>query len=954
MAASRYRVRRRLLAYEVVQTSAMDCGPASLKCLLEGFGIPVSYGRLREACQTDVDGASIDVIEEVAVQLGLEAEQIMLPHEDLFLSEAQALPALAVTRHPNGATHFVVIWRLNGRSVQIMDPATGRRWIKKARFLHELYSHTLAVPAADWRDWAGSEKFLSLLRRRMFNMGVSSQEAGRLITEALEGSGWRSLATLDATVRMIDSLVKSGGIKKGPQAANVLKSWLQEDPDETGLIPASYWSVRPAPPAIDGEQQLYLRGAVLITVRGRRTAESGDETERPAPLSRELAAALEERSIRPWQTLLRMLRADGLLAPAIITAALAVAACSVTVEALLFQALFHLGQKLSVAHQRLGAAALLISFSLAFLLLELPLAASMFRLGRKLETRLRMAFLEKLPRIEDRYFQSRLISDMADRSHNLQVLRILPTLGGRFLRLIFEILFTTSGIIWLNPEGAPVTLVIAIIALSIPLLIQRRLIERDLRVRNHNGALSRFYFDALLGLIAVRTHGAERAIRREHESLLVEWMHASLGLVQALTTVEVVQTLVGFSLTAWLVLDYLAHGSGAGGVLLLAYWSLNLPVLGQEVALIAQQYPAHRNVTLRFLEPLGAPEEASVDNEVNLEPRSESETSKENLAETVNITRAVDVEPVIMGPTNSAQADKILNPNQINSDGISRATRLSEYECKRMPPNGVRIEFESVSVRAAGHLILEDIDLEIEAGSHVAIVGPSGAGKSTLVGILLGWHRASTGTVLVDGQLLGGRRFDQLRRATAWVDPAVQLWNRSLSENLSYGTPIGNPLPIGSIVAEVNLRQLLEKLPDGLQTAIGEGGGLLSGGEGQRVRLGRAMLRPGIKLVILDEPFRGLDGNQRSDLLSRSRDLWSNATVLCITHDLKETMKFDRVLVLKSGRILEDGRPIELSERPNSHYRSLLDAEMHVRRKLWESTEWRRLELNGGKLADAE
>ena len=69
--------RRRLLVPEVVQTSAMDCGPAALKCLLEGFGIPVSYGRLREACQTDVDGTSIDTLEEVAVQLGLDAEQIM-------------------------------------------------------------------------------------------------------------------------------------------------------------------------------------------------------------------------------------------------------------------------------------------------------------------------------------------------------------------------------------------------------------------------------------------------------------------------------------------------------------------------------------------------------------------------------------------------------------------------------------------------------------------------------------------------------------------------------------------------------------------------------------------------------------------------------------------------------------------------------------------------------------
>ena len=98
MTAHASRVSRLLLAAEVVQTSAMDCGPAALKCLLEGFGIRVSYGRLREACQTDVDGTSIDTIEEAAVQLGLEAEQVMVPVDHLFLPAARALPALVVVR----------------------------------------------------------------------------------------------------------------------------------------------------------------------------------------------------------------------------------------------------------------------------------------------------------------------------------------------------------------------------------------------------------------------------------------------------------------------------------------------------------------------------------------------------------------------------------------------------------------------------------------------------------------------------------------------------------------------------------------------------------------------------------------------------------------------------------------------------------------------------------------
>src|SRR5881409_623022 len=123
---------RRFFAPEVIQTSATDCGPAALKCLLEGFGVSVSYGRLREACQTDVDGTSIDTLEDVAVQLGLDCEQVVVPLDHVFRAEADALPALAVTRLPNGLTHFVVIWRRVGHLVQVMDPGIGRRWITRA------------------------------------------------------------------------------------------------------------------------------------------------------------------------------------------------------------------------------------------------------------------------------------------------------------------------------------------------------------------------------------------------------------------------------------------------------------------------------------------------------------------------------------------------------------------------------------------------------------------------------------------------------------------------------------------------------------------------------------------------------------------------------------------------------------------------------------------------------
>ena len=141
MSASVAAIGRRWVVPEVVQTSAMDCGPASLKSVLEGFRIPVSYGRLREACQTDVDGTSIDTIEVLANQLGVAAEQVMIPADHLFLDSAQALPAVLVVRHSDGATHFVVAWRKLGPWVQVMDPAVGRRWIRSSRLAEEVFHH---------------------------------------------------------------------------------------------------------------------------------------------------------------------------------------------------------------------------------------------------------------------------------------------------------------------------------------------------------------------------------------------------------------------------------------------------------------------------------------------------------------------------------------------------------------------------------------------------------------------------------------------------------------------------------------------------------------------------------------------------------------------------------------------------------------------------------------------
>ncbi len=869
---------------EVVQTSAMDCGPAALKALLDGHGLPVSYGRLREACQTGLDGTSLTVLEEIAGGLGLHVEQVMLPVDSLLEPGSGALPALVVVAQPDGSPHFVVVWRKVGPWVQLMDPATGRRWVSARRFLPEVFVHEQAVPAADWGEWARTEEGLGVLRRRLARLGM--RDAAAVCAAAVAAPGWVGLAALDAAARLVDSLTAEGGLRRGPAAARLLRTLSATgaaDPD--GPIPAVYWSVRPVVGDDDAEETLQLRGALMVRILGVRPVEERE------PLSPELEAAVQDRGEAPVRTIAAMVAAGGGLAPLLLGVALVVAAAGGLVQIVLFRGLLDLLSQLGLVEQRLGGIVMIALFAAALLLVELPIAGIARAMGRGLEYRMRTAFLRKLPRLEDRYLQSRPSSDMAQRSHNIHTIRTVPEVAARLLRALLHLGATAAGLVWLDPASLPTVVIATLLCVAVPLAVQGTLTEIDLRFRTHAGSLARFYLDAMLGLVAIRTHGAERSLRRAHEGLLTDWARAGRASLGVVVTADIVQGLVAFALSAWIFVGWLDRSADNAAALLVVYWALELPAIGVEIGQLARLYPGLRNVTLRLLEPLGAMEETEV------------------------------------GAAPGASA-------------------------RRELPRGAAVGLHGITVRAGGHTLLEDVDVAISPGEHVAIVGPSGAGKSTLVGLLLGWHRPVAGDVNVDGDPLGGDVLARLRQQTAWVDPGVQLWNRSFLDNVAYGNDA--PGDLGPVLRAARLVEVLQKLPDGLQQLLGEGGGLLSGGEAQRVRLGRALLRHDARLVILDEPFRGLDRDTRHTLLAEARRWWGGATLLCVTHDVGETRAFERVLVVEDGRVVEDGAPDVLAARPDSRYRALLDAEAAVHAELWAATTWRRLRLEGGRVCEGE
>lgn len=879
---------RRFLVPEVVQTSAMDCGPAALKALLEGFGIHVSYGRLREACQTSVDGTSIDTLEVVANQLGLEAYQIMVPLNHLFLPETQLLPALTVIRLPNGLTHFVILWRNHGRFVQVMDPGVGRRWLTKKQVLEDLYLHTQTVPVEVWYEWASSDGFCDPLRQRLTELELPESTQEELIQAALATEQWQTLAALDAATRMTATLVRTGGLHAGPEASRVLERFFKSGFTGDHPIPAAFWSVKT--PA-DDTTQLLFQAPVLLQISGLKETQTADDSTVP-PLSPELLAALTVPVNSPERHLWQLLKTDGLLTPSLLLIAAVLATLGTTLLPLTFKFLLEIGQHLELISERITALEALTVFLIILLLLHGFLAFLSIGIGRRLETRLRLVFLQKIPRLGDHYFHSRLTSDMTERAYGLIVINQLPQLALNFLLSLFTLALTALGIIFLSPTSFWLALLAVGVASGLPFLVQPVLTEQDMRFRTHEAALSRFYLDALLGLVPIRTHGAARSLRSEHESLLVNWFHTGVDLAQVRLFVVVATLMINTSFMVWIIFDYVEHGGEASGVLVLLYWTLRLPALGMEIADLAQQYPMLRNRVSRLLEPLTAPDETEMWYNTTESPNSEV-----------------------------------------------------------LSAEGVAITLQDVTVQVAGQPILQDISIEITPGEQVAIVGSSGAGKSSLVGLLLGWYHPVVGEVRVDGELLQGDHLHQLRQETAWVDPSIQIWNRSLRDNLYYGAQAPTK-PLQTIIDQADLLEILEKLPDGENTSLGEGGGLVSGGEGQRVRLGRAMLRPAVKLVILDEPFRGLDRGKRRLLLERARHYWKGATLLFISHDVGDTQTFERVLVIEAGHLVEDAAPAGLLAQPESRYHTLLAAEKAVRQELWEDEVWRHLWLEKGQLRE--
>jgi ATP-binding cassette subfamily B protein len=241
------------------------------------------------------------------------------------------------------------------------------------------------------------------------------------------------------------------------------------------------------------------------------------------------------------------------------------------------------------------------------------------------------------------------------------------------------------------------------------------------------------------------------------------------------------------------------------------------------------------------------------------------------------------------------------------------------------------IRFQGVRFRYPGsdRWALGGISFTIRPGEKIAITGPVGCGKSTLLELMPRIFDPTAGVIFLDGRDLRAYALGDLRRRVAWVAQEPFLFSDAIAENMRFGAPNQTIDKVGRVAGLVRLDKDRELFPHGWETVIGERGVMLSGGQRQRVALARAMMSDP-RILLLDDAFAHLDEETESEVLRNILEVLPEATILFSSHRVSSLRRADRVVVLKEGRVFQEGPPEVLMQTPGYFQRICRQQELET------------------------
>ena len=260
---------------------------------------------------------------------------------------------------------------------------------------------------------------------------------------------------------------------------------------------------------------------------------------------------------------------------------------------------------------------------------------------------------------------------------------------------------------------------------------------------------------------------------------------------------------------------------------------------------------------------------------------------------------------------------------------LDRAPRITAApDAPPLPEGRGRVTLERVSLRFEGgsRPALRDIDLDIEAGSTVALVGAMGSGKTALVSLLPRLYEATSGSVLIDGADVRDVDLVSLRRAIAVVTDDPFLFSATVHENIAYGRPEATREEVIRAAEVAQADGFIAELPKGYETRVGERGLTLSGGQRQRIAIARAVLSDP-RILVLDDATSSVDASTEQEIKVALREVMADRTTFVIAHRLSTITLADEIVVLEDGRIAAHGGHDELLEESDL-YREIVEKGM--------------------------